>query len=69
MILFVRSNFLNVPSTSDSDFKQAIRYLSPSKRVGPDEIPSFFIKSCSEIFAPLVSHISNVSLLLVVDLL
>jgi hypothetical protein len=57
---FTFSDFLNVPSISDADVKQAIRRLSPSKCVGPDEISSFIIKGCSETFAPLlrrgVSH-------------
>jgi hypothetical protein len=44
---FILSNFLNVPSISDSDVKKAIRRLSSSKSVGPDEILSFIIKGCS----------------------
>jgi hypothetical protein len=59
---FTSSGFLNVPSISDSDFKQELRSLKPSKCVGPDEIPSFIIKDCSEIFAPLLSHVFNISL-------
>jgi hypothetical protein len=35
-----------VPSISDSDVKQAILRLSPSKCVGPDDIPSFIINGC-----------------------
>jgi hypothetical protein len=60
---FTFSDFLNVPPISDSDVKQAIRRLGPSKCVGPDEIPSFIIKGCSEIFASLLSHVFNISLL------
>jgi hypothetical protein len=36
---------------------------SHTTRWGGDEIPSFIIKRCSEIFAPLLSHIFNISLL------
>jgi hypothetical protein len=46
-----------------TDTKQAIQHLSLSKCFSPDEIPGFIIKSCSEIFAPLLSHIFNTSLL------
>jgi hypothetical protein len=56
---FTFSDFLNVPSISDAEVKQAIRRLSLSKCVGPDEIPSFIIKGYSEIFASLLSHIFN----------
>jgi hypothetical protein len=40
--------FVNVPSISDSDVKQAIRRLSSSKCVGSEEIPSFMITDSSE---------------------
>jgi hypothetical protein len=58
--------YLTLPyllSISDSDVKQAIRRLGPSKFVGADEIPSFIIKGCSGIFASLLSHIFNIILL------
>jgi hypothetical protein len=57
---FLTSDFLNVPPISDSDVKKAIRHLSSSKSVGTDEIPTFIIKGCSEIFAPLLRHIFNI---------
>jgi hypothetical protein len=60
---FTFYDFLNIPSISDSDVKQAIRRLSLSKYVGPDEIPSFIIKVCSDIFTPFLYHIRNISLL------
>jgi hypothetical protein len=44
---FMLSDFLNIPSVSVSDVKQAVRCFSPSKYVGPDEIPSSIIKDCS----------------------
>jgi hypothetical protein len=56
-------DFFNVPSISDSDVKQAIRRLSPSKCVGPDEILSSIIRDCSEIVPLLLSHIFNISFL------
>jgi hypothetical protein len=59
---FTFSDFFNILSISDSDIKQEIRHLSPSKCVGPDEIPNI-IKGCPEIFAPISSHIFNINLL------
>jgi hypothetical protein len=60
---FILSDFLNVPSISNSDVKKAIRCLILSKCVGPDEISSSIIKGCSDIFAPVLRHIFNISLL------
>jgi hypothetical protein len=51
-MFFSFSDFLNVPLISDSDVKQAVQCLSPSKYVRPDEIPSFIIKGFSQIFSP-----------------
>jgi hypothetical protein len=56
--------FLNFPSISDSNVKQAVQPLSPSKCFDPDEIPSFIIKGCSKIVANLFNHIFNISFLL-----
>jgi hypothetical protein len=60
---FTFSDFLNFPAIYGSYFKQEIRRLNPSKCIGPDEIPSFIIEGCSEIFVPLLIHIFNSSLL------
>jgi hypothetical protein len=54
-------NLLNYLSIFDSDVKQTIRRLGPSKCVCPDEIPSFIIESCSEIFALILRRIFNIS--------
>jgi len=56
------SDFLNVPFVFDSDVRRAIRRLKSTKSVGPDDIPSFIIKGCSEIFVPVLKHIFNLSL-------
>jgi hypothetical protein len=56
------SDFLNVPFVFDSDVRQAIRRLKTTKSVGPDGIPSFINKACSEIFVPVLKHIFNISL-------
>jgi hypothetical protein len=57
------SAFLNILYISDSDVEQAISRLRSTKCVGPDEIPNFIIKGCSEILTPLSCHIFNLSLL------
>jgi hypothetical protein len=57
------SNSLNIPHISDSNVKRGISRLHSTKCVGPDEVPNFIIKGCSEIFTPLLSHIFNLSLL------
>jgi hypothetical protein len=56
------SDFLNVPFVFDSDVRREIRRLKSTKSVGPDDIPSFIIKACSEIFVPVLKHIFNISL-------
>jgi hypothetical protein len=42
---------------------ETLSRLRSTKCVGPDEIPNFKIKGCSEIFTPLLRHIFNLSLL------
>jgi hypothetical protein len=43
------SDLLNVPYVCDSVVKCAISHLRSTKSVGPDEIPNFIIKGCSDI--------------------
>jgi hypothetical protein len=50
------SDFLNVSFIFDSDVRLAILRLKSTKSVGADDIPSFIIKGCSEIFVPLLKH-------------
>jgi hypothetical protein len=56
------SDFLNVLFVFDSDIRRAIRRLKSTKLVGPNGIPSFIIKGCSEIFVPVIKHIFNLRL-------
>jgi hypothetical protein len=56
------SDFLNVPFVFDADVRRAIRRLKSTKSVGPDDIPSFIIKGCSEILVPVPKHIFNIGL-------
>jgi hypothetical protein len=56
------SDFLNVLFVFDSDVRRAIRRLKSTKLVGPNGIPSFIIKGCSEIFVPVIKHIFNLRL-------
>jgi hypothetical protein len=60
---WISSDSLNIPYISDSDVKRAISRLRSTKCVGPDEIPNFIIKGCSDIFTPLLRHILNLNLL------
>jgi hypothetical protein len=43
--------FLNIPSISDSDVKQAIRHLSSSKCFGPDETPVLSLHVTQRVWA------------------
>jgi hypothetical protein len=40
----ISSDFLNIPSISDSDVERAISRLRSMKCVGPNEIPNFIVK-------------------------
>jgi hypothetical protein len=44
------------------DVQKAIKRQRPSKSVGLDGIPSFVVKSCCEIFVPVLRFIFNLSL-------
>jgi hypothetical protein len=56
------SECLSLAPISELDICKALRRLRPSKSVGLDDIPSFVIKGCSEIFLPVLKHIFNLSL-------
>jgi hypothetical protein len=49
------SDFLNVPFIFDADVRRTIRRLKSTKSVAPDDIPSFIIKGCSQIFVPVLN--------------
>jgi hypothetical protein len=53
----VSSEFINVPSISDSDIKWSIQCLRSSESACLDEMHSFIIEDCSGIFAPAPKHI------------
>jgi hypothetical protein len=57
----VTADFLPTAPVSAAEVRKAIKRLKPSKRVGLDGIPSFIIKSCSDIFIPLLTYIFNLS--------
>jgi hypothetical protein len=56
------SKFLSLAPISELDICKALRRLRPSKSVGFDDIPSFVVKDCSEIFVPVLKHIFHLSL-------
>jgi hypothetical protein len=53
---------LRLAPVFNSDVQNAIERLRPSKSVGIDEIPSFVIKGCCEIFVPALRFIFDLSL-------
>jgi hypothetical protein len=55
------SEFLSLVPISDADVCKAIKRLKPSKSVGLDDIPGFIVKSCSDIFIPILMHIFNLN--------
>jgi hypothetical protein len=59
----ISSHVLNISYISNSDVERNISRLRSTKCVGPDELPNFITKGCSEILAPLLCHIFNLSLL------
>jgi hypothetical protein len=44
------------------DVQNTMKRLRPTKPVGPDGIPSFVTKGCSEIFVPVLKFIFNLSI-------
>jgi hypothetical protein len=56
------SDFLNVPSISDSDVKQAFRRLRSSKCINADEILNFIMK-VPQCFNPLLNRHLNIGFL------
>ena len=53
---------LPTASVCDSNVLKATRRLGPSKSVGLDSIPAFFIKSCLDALIPVLKLIFNLSL-------
>lgn len=53
---------LKLPTISEEDVFKAIKRLKNKMTAGPDEIPSFFVKDCSRVFAFPLSVIFNLSL-------
>lgn len=56
------SDFLPLPIVSSADVLAAVKTLKPSLSVGPDGIPTFIIKGCAIILAPILSSLFNRSL-------
>jgi hypothetical protein len=56
------SDTLVVASVNDDDIRRAIKRFRSTKSVGLDDIPNFVVKGFSEIFAPLLKFIIDLSL-------
>jgi hypothetical protein len=56
------TTYSDLPFIFDSGVKRAIRRLKSTKTVSSDDIVSFIIKVCSEIFVSVLKHILNLGL-------
>uniref|UniRef100_A0A0K8RBH5 Putative reverse transcriptase n=1 Tax=Ixodes ricinus TaxID=34613 RepID=A0A0K8RBH5_IXORI len=56
------SDYLSTFTVCIDDVLEAIKELKPKLSTGIDGIPSFIIKGCCSIFAPVLMHIFNLSL-------
>lgn len=56
------SDHLNIPLISNTDVLLSIRKLKPSMSLGPDNIPAFIVKGCSNVLAPVLCSLFNKSL-------
>jgi hypothetical protein len=61
-LVYCPVTFLHLPPVSELDILKFTTRLRPTKSVGPDGIPSFIVKGCSIIFAPLLKYIFYLSL-------
>jgi hypothetical protein len=57
----IASDVLPTTPISAAEASKTIKRLRPSKCVGLDDIPSFIIKGCSDVFIPLLTHVFNLS--------
>lgn len=53
---------LTVNQVDTEEILEAIQKVKPKRSVGADSIPSFIVKGCAELFAPLLKHVFNLSL-------
>ena len=58
----VCEDVLNITCVNRDEIAEAIRKLKPKFSVGVDQIPSFIVKGCAELFTPVLEHILNHSL-------
>ena len=56
------SNSLDSLNVSESDVQSLLSNLSPSKATGPDGIPAYLLKRCSEVIAPSLTALFELSL-------
>lgn len=58
----VYSDACAVERVTVSEILAAIRKLKPKLTSGTDHVPNFIVKGCSNLFAPILEHIFNISL-------
>ncbi|CAB4040519.1 Hypothetical predicted protein, partial [Paramuricea clavata] len=56
------SNFLDSITVSEVEVQSLLSSLSPSKAIGPDGIPAYLLKRCSEVIAPSLTVFFELSL-------
>jgi hypothetical protein len=56
------SNFLDSITVSEFEVQSLLSSLSPSKATGPDGIPAYLLKRCSEVIAPSLTVLFELSL-------
>lgn len=58
----VNNSVLNIPKVLESDIEDAIKKLKPKAAPGPDNIPAYVIKGCSEVLVRPLCYLFNLSL-------
>jgi hypothetical protein len=56
------SNFLDSITVSEFEVQSLLSSLSPSKATGPDGVPAYLLKCCSEVIAPCLTVLFELSL-------
>lgn len=59
---FTNNCVLNTPKVLESDIQEAIKKLKPKAAPGPDNIPAYVVKGCSEVLVRPLCYLLNLSL-------
>lgn len=61
-LFYCHSNFLNINEITYDDIRQAVKKLSNKATAGDDQIPSYIIKDCAEVFIKPLHFLFNLSI-------